>query len=375
MSLEQFRGACASTLESLNSRVAATTAFVGLDGFVDDILRVVDKRQNAETFTTLSTIRQLADRFGAAAGQSTNIEIVRRLLKLGGNGPIMANALASFGIQVSYLGCLGYPKIHPVFDEFTRRAQVASIAEPGYTDALEFDDGKIMVGKHFSLKEVNWENIQARFGKDAFAAKFASADFVGFVNWTMLPYMSDIWAAVQKELLPALKGPKRTIFFDLADPEKRTQADIKRALDLIVAFGSHFNVILGLNEKESHEIGDVFGIKPKDGSQQALAEHTLALAQRIPVSTLVVHPVAYALAVTAGKASIVDGPFVAKPLITTGAGDHFNAGFCLGKLLGLADDQALLTGVSTSGFYVRTAKSPSVADLAGFMRHWPSKEG
>lgn len=374
MSPEQFRQNCAASLESLGSRVPQTSAFVGLDGFVDDILRVVDKRQDAEHFTTLATIEELAKRFAAAAGHSTNIEIVRRLLKLGGNGPIMANALASFGLQVSYLGCLGYPKIHPVFDEFTRRAEVASIAEPGYTDALEFDDGKIMVGKHFSLKEVNWANIQQRFGQDKFAAKFGGSDFIAFVNWTMLPCMSEIWAAVQRELCPALKGPKRKMFFDLADPEKRTQADIKRALDLIVAFSPHFDVILGLNEKESHEIGKVFGIKPKAGTPQALVDHALELSRRVPVSTLVVHPVAYALAVSGGQASLVEGPFVAKPLITTGAGDHFNAGFCLGKVLGLPDELALLTGVSTSGFYVRTAKSPSIADLAGFMRSWPSKE-
>jgi len=374
MNIEQLRLDCAARLEGLSPQAARTSAFVGLDGFVDDILRVVDKRQDAEHCTTLRTIQELAARFAAAAGHSTNIEIVRRLLKLGGNGPIMANALASFGIKVSYLGCLGYPKLHPVFDEFARRASVSSIAEPGYTDALEFDDGKIMVGKLFSLKEVNWTNIVERYGREKFTAQLSGSDFIGFVNWTMLPCMSDIWAAIQKEISPALRGPKRTMFFDLADPEKRTLQDIERALGLIVGFCDNFNVILGLNEKETHELGKALGLRPADGSRQALADHAMELSRRIPVSTLVVHPVAYALSVSDGKLSTVEGPFVARPLITTGAGDHFNAGFCLGKLLGLPDDLALLTGVSTSGFYVRTAQSPSVSDLANFMRQWPSQE-
>jgi sugar/nucleoside kinase (ribokinase family) len=65
------------------------------------------------------------------------------------------------------------------------------------------------------------------------------------------------------------------------------------------------------------------------------------------------------------------GPFTSKPLITTGAGDHFNAGFCLAKLLGLDNELSLLTGVTTSGFYVRTAKSPGVADLVEMLRNWP----
>ena len=74
----------------------------------------------------------------------------------------MANALASFGLKVTYLGILGYPNLHPVFADFAKRAEVHSIAEPGYTDALEFDDGKIMLGKHQSLKQMNWENIKSR---------------------------------------------------------------------------------------------------------------------------------------------------------------------------------------------------------------------
>ena len=67
--------------------------------------------------------------------------------KLGGNGPIMANALACLGLHVTYLGCLGYPEIDPVFRDFATRATVRSIAEAGHTDALEFDDGKLMLGK------------------------------------------------------------------------------------------------------------------------------------------------------------------------------------------------------------------------------------
>ena len=34
--------------------------------------------------------------------------------------------------------------------------------------------------------------------------------------------------------------------------------------------------------------------------------------------------------------------------------------------------QGLLTGVATSGFYVRSAQSPSINDLAGLLRNWPA---
>ncbi|MBI5775012.1 MAG: hypothetical protein HZA89_14885 [Verrucomicrobia bacterium] len=371
----ELRAECAQKLLAAEKTVSQMSAFVGLDGFVDEILHVVDKRENAGSFQRLPTIARLAERLAGAAGRSTNIELVNQRTKLGGNGPIMANALASFGARVTYLGTLGYPALHPVFADFARRAEVHSVTEPGHTDALEFDDGKIMLGKHYPLKELTWANIAARFGREKFQAKFVSADLVAFVNWTMLPAMSDIWETLLKELCPALTGPRRKLFVDLCDPEKRTPPDIARALELITQFNRHFDVILGLNEKEACELAKVLGVPVKSHEPEGIAALALELNRRVPVWTLMVHPVTYALAVTDGAAAIVAGPYVGKPLITTGAGDHFNAGFCLGKMLGFDNALCVLTGVTTSGFYVRTARTPNIADLAAMLRDWPERKG
>jgi sugar/nucleoside kinase (ribokinase family) len=372
MNPEQLRQQTANDLQAAAGRVAQMTAFVGLDGFVDDILHVVDKRESAEKYQRLPTIAQLAERLAAAAGRSTNIELVSQLTKLGGNGPIMANALASFGMKITYLGILGYPNLHPVFADFAKRAEVHSIAEPGYTDALEFEDGKIMLGKHQSLKQMNWENIKSRFGQEKFATQFGRADLVGFVNWTMLTYMSDIWSAVLKEICPAMKGTRRKLFIDLADPEKRTNEDILRALELVAAFQKYFDVILGLNEKEAYEIAKNLGLKVTSHTPEGLQKLCQEIHLRVQVDTIIVHPTAYALASGPDGISLTQGPFTPKPKITTGAGDHFNSGFCLGKLLGFSTERCLLTGVTTSGFYVRTAQSPTVPDLASLLRNWPS---
>ena len=372
MTKSELRQETAHQLEATASQVPNKTAFIGLDGFVDEILHVVDKRESAEKYQRLPTIAQLAERLSAAAGRSTNIELVGQLTKLGGNGPIMANALASFGLKVTYLGILGYPNLHPVFADFAKRAAVHSIAEPGYTEALEFEDGKIMLGKHQSLKQMNWQNIQSRFGREKFCASFGSADLVGFVNWTMLTSMSDIWAAVLKEVCPGMKGARRRLFIDLADPEKRTPEDISRALELICAFQKYFDVILGLNEKESYEIGKNLGLKIDDHSPEGLQKLCREIHLQIRVDTIIVHPTAYALASGPDALALVEGPFTPKPKITTGAGDHFNSGFCLGKMLGFTTECCLLTGVATSGFYVRTAQSPSIPDIATLLRNWPA---
>jgi sugar/nucleoside kinase (ribokinase family) len=370
---EELREQTAARLLGSMEHVTRLRAFVGLDGFVDEIVHVVDKRDNAEVFHRLPTINALAQRLAGAAGQSTNIELVNQRTKLGGNGPIMANALARLGIKVTYVGALGYPHLHPVFTEFARNAEVHSIADPGHTDAMEFEDGKLMLTKTTSLNEVTWDNIQRRYGRGKFIEQFSTADLVGFVNWTMIPYMSELWASILKEFCPVEHSLRRKIFFDLADPEKRTPKDIAQALDLIAGFEKYFEVILGLNEKEAYEVGAVLGLNTARRTRDGLGALALEIRKRTAVGTLVVHPVTYALAASGDAVTFVDGPFVEKPLITTGAGDHFNSGFCLGKLLGCDNATALLCGVTTSGHYVRTAHSPGVEDLANMMRDWPTR--
>ncbi len=141
---------------------------------------------------------------------------------------------------------------------------------------------------------------------------------------------------------------------------------------MIAAFDKYFDVIFGLNEKESGEIGKVLGLDTSNHSPEALAKLGQEIIKRVSVNTVLIHPVSYALAVGKEGVHVVQGPFTPRPRITTGAGDHFNAGFCLGKLLGLDNESSLLCGVTTSGFYVRQAASPSIQDLADTMRHWPT---
>src|SRR5436190_10538283 len=85
----KLRSECATKLLAAATRATELSAFIGLDGFVDEILHVVDKRESAEKYVRLPAIAQLAQRLAAAAGRSTNLELVSQRTKLGGNGPIM----------------------------------------------------------------------------------------------------------------------------------------------------------------------------------------------------------------------------------------------------------------------------------------------
>jgi sugar/nucleoside kinase (ribokinase family) len=372
MNTPELRDRAAKALDASAERVRGMSAFVGLDGFVDEIIHAVDTRKNATEFTRLETISDFGGRITEAAGRSTNIEFVRQNKKLGGNGPIMANALATLGLKVIYVGALGYPNIHSVFNSFCERAEVHTIAESGHTDAVEFMDGKVMLVKSSSLNDITWANVQERYGRDRFEAAFNRSTLVSFVNWTMIPFMSDIWQSLLTEFCPRLTGPRRRIFFDLADPQKRPVEDIRGAMKLMGQFQQYFDVTLGLNEKESCEIGEVMGLECDDRTPEGLARMGKAIYANLKIDSLVIHPVTYAFAIRNGEVATVSGPRITKPLITTGAGDHFNSGFCLGQLLGLDNATCVLLGVATSGYYVKTAQTPTLSDLAGMLRNWPS---
>jgi sugar/nucleoside kinase (ribokinase family) len=359
----------ADTLESQIPTLAAHRVTIGLDGFVDEIVSVVNKRASIERFTPVDTLASFGERIKSAAGKSTNAELVVQQVKLGGNGPIMANALATFGTPVTYIGNLGYPKLHPAFEEFAKRATVYSVAEPGHTDALEFTDGKLMLGKITSLNDITWTNLVARVGRDKLFESFAQASLVGLQNWTMIPLMSEIWQHLLNEFCPKLPTRvRRSSYFDLADPERRSADKIREAIELVAKFQQYFETYLGLNERESFQIGHVFGYAGATDGEDAVKSVAKFIHDQIKISGVVVHPRAYAVAASAAGVSSMHGPFVEKPLISTGAGDHFNAGFCLGKLIGADDEVALQLGVGTSGYYVRTATSPSASELAEFLR-------
>ena len=349
----------------------AVKAMVGLDGFVDEIIAVVDKRTDSEHYEPVRTIDHLARKITAAAGQSSNYELVIKQRKLGGNGPIMANALASLGVSVTYVGNVGYPTIDPVFEELAARAHVVSIGEPGHTDALEFDDGKLMLGKHQTLHQVSWDNLIARLGRDKLKALMDGSQLIGMVNWTMLPNMSRIWAKMLDEVVPNTERHTRRLFIDLADPEKRTAADILEALKLLQRFQDQVDVILGLNLKESLEIADVLGLPGAADPEAAIEDNARAIREKLGLACVVIHPRRGAAAAVRDESATFAGPFVQHPKISTGAGDHFNAGFCLGRVLGFSLEESLCTGVATSGYYVRTAQSATATQLAEFIAKLP----
>lgn len=366
-----FRQRALQELRAARNRAGQKSALVGFDGFVDTIVTPVGlRRGQGENFTPITTITEFGQRVLGAAGKSTNLEFYPVMDKLGGNGPIMANALLAAGTRVTYIGALGQPQVNPVFSDMATRARTISICAPAQTTAVEFTDGKLMLGQMRSLDEITYERICAVMGEAALHAELAASDLIALVNWTMIPNMTAIFQELVDRVLPKLPTRDRIFFFDLADPEKRTTEDLLTALATVARFEKFGRVTLGLNLKEAQQVAAAYGFATFEAEEKPLRRIAEELRAKLDIATVVIHPKESAVCASRDGTAWVPGPYVTHPRITTGAGDHFNAGFTTGQLLGLTPESCLALGVCTSGHYVRSAESPSLADLETFLANW-----
>ena len=165
-----------------------------------------------------------------------------------------------------------------------------------------------------------------------------------------------IWQTLARQVLPQLPGERRTIFADLADPAKRTKDDLKAALDALVELQGVADVVLGLNGSECAQVWAVLGGAWEGDSEDTAiaADGAAAIQQALGLRVVMVHLVGSAAAADAKTAVGCPGFACSSPTITTGAGDHFNAGFFAAfcQKLSLLD---CFVGGATSGHYVRTA--------------------
>lgn len=363
-------------------------ALVGFDGFVDSIVRLVRLRHGATDFEPIATIPEFAARCAAAAGKSTNIERVTLDDRFGGNAPLMSSGLAALGARVAFIGAVGTTDaglgaadaIDPLFAPFAARcASCVPIARPGHTLCLEFDDGKIMINDTAAVQHVTWARVVERVGLDRLRADVADASILAVMNWSLLPGVEGIWEGLRRDvLLPLGESPERRLFIDLSDPAKRPDDDLRRAMALLrgLEVTPALRVTLGLNLAEGERLARVMGVAFDAAAPRRVELPRLcrALRDALALDCVVIHPREGAAGAWRDQAAWFEGPFTASPTLSTGAGDHFNAGLACAQALGLDLPAALAVGCAVSGAYVRDGVSPPRDRVAAFLDDLPPPE-
>jgi len=345
--------------KKIRQKQNSVSYLVGFDGFIDELSLCVDKRISQEHYERLGEITQLAARIQGASGRSCNIELVPMQKKLGGNAPILANALARSGSKVALIGAMGAPTIDPIFQDLCSRCIFyASIANPGYTDAIEFLDGKILLGKLTPIHHITVESVLKTVPKATFIQLIDHVDLVACTNWTMIPAMTDIFQFLLESVYPFVTKKRRLLFIDLADPAKRSVDDLKRALMILKSLQSVCSVCLGLNVSEAEQVAAALSVSSKNLCP--------SIQKALGIEQVVVHAHDHSVGADASNSYRFDGPYFKNPKVLTGGGDNFNAGYCLGLASGLHLEECLFLGNHTAGYYVLNGESPSLSELEEF---------
>ncbi|MBA2481632.1 MAG: carbohydrate kinase [Planctomycetes bacterium] len=359
----------AARLHASAPRVAQLRLVAGFDGFVDEMISVVGTRTGRDAWTRMESMAELARVMSAASGRNSLREIVVRSQDPGGCAVNLGDGLAALGVGVDFFGTIGSPR-HPAFDAFAGacRSSTALGRSYGRTLAFEFGDGKFMFSAVEQLAELDPPLFERCLADGSFTRACAQAGLLAFTNWTLYPHMTACWRLLHERVLSSLTHHP-WLFLDLVDPSSRSDADVRDMLAVVRGFEGPCRTVLGVNLTEAAVLGRIVGLgAPRP---ESLAEHASALRTTLGISQVVIHNAKVnAVAEAAGSVACGAGPFCERPAKTTGAGDRFNAGYCLGLLLDLEPESRLALASATSGSFIRAAHSATLADTARFVEDW-----
>jgi sugar/nucleoside kinase (ribokinase family) len=353
--------------EQLRASTHVPRALVGFDGFIDTMADVVEQRFSSrpDHYRAIPTIAKLAERIASVAGVSTNLEVRTRSVAAGGNGPYMAGAMARLGCVVRCIGALGEPQIDPVYADLASRCErVWSIAHAARTDALEFSDGKIMLNHPDAIDDVSWDRVIKRVGLQTLIETCQHSDVIATVNWTNLGGLPSIWKGLREQVFPRLSSSP-VLFVDLADPGRRTDDDVSGLLDDLQNLQKAATVTLGLNLVECERLSRIAGLPALKGSvsrpgeAEDFAQAAATLRESLGLSRVIVHNRVGCGAADADQLAWLLSRLIDRPVITTGAGDHFNGGFAMALARGLDLGSSLAVANATATIYVEEGSGPN----------------
>ena len=362
----------ASRLESVS--ISDCRVVTGFDGFVDEMITLVGERRSLTDFTPVPDIATFGGLISSAAGHSSLREIVVNDVHPGGCAVNLADGLASLGARVECFATLGEP-VHAAFREIADKCEGFHSwgREPGRTLAFEFADGKLMFSAVKQLADFTPELVSGLLADGTYAAACGHAQVIALTDWSLYPHMTDVWRLLQREVFS--KRDRRPHFLiDLVDPASRSAPDILEMAGILRDFEPAGPLTLGLNGNEANILSKLHGLEP--ASPDAAPDETLSQASelraRLEISRVVIHRIPFAVSADADGGFVQPGPFCPNPKKSTGAGDRFNAGICLGLALGWNAADALALGCGASGFFVRNARSACQRELGEFLRQWAS---
>ncbi len=329
--------------------------FLGFDAFIDHIVKPIKSGSALNPEAYFESMNAFGQFLSERDGMNCSVELQSCVEKLGGNAPITANALISLDVDCVCVGGFGLPEINPVFAELSERAELISVSNPGMTTALEFGNGKVMLGINKDINSLGFEHITERVSKQGLIEHISKSDLLMFLNWSELPRSTEIYKGFASEVLPHVDGEK-ILYMDLSDCARRDMSEVQELCEVIKALPRHIHVYLSLNRNEDRIVCGACGIdadKPDEIRAQALVE-------ALGLEGVILHRRERCHMTSKSGSGTSYTELCKTPAVSTGAGDNLNACICKGLLLGMSPLEIVEFATAGSGFYVENGYSGSM---------------
>jgi sugar/nucleoside kinase (ribokinase family) len=355
--------------DELPGGVDTAPVVFGFDGYLDRVREVVGDRTDPETYDRLDTLSGFRDRVDASvqAESSLSFEWLEAGQRTGGHTCHLARAFGTWDFAPSLVGMYGDP-VRDAFETEFGDYDLVSLGDPGVTDAVEFDDGKLMLTEIGDTMDLDWGGLDEGFGHDALRDRLDGAALLGVGYWSETPDLPDILDGLAA-MWDDIADPPGTVLVDPGDVRKLDTERLRAGRAAIGRLAAETDVVVSANRAETGVLADAF-----DGeSERSFEEAARAAFDALDPTWFVGHGIDRSVVVTADSTDAVAVPAVDDPELTTSSGDHFNAGLALGALTGLDPAASVVVGNAVAGHFVRTADQPSLAEIRAFLDEYLSK--
>lgn len=353
----ETRAAVAACRDHLPPEPSGGTVVFGFDGYVDNV-RVAGRSGTEGTRERIRTLAAFGDEIVSSAADNSSLSISwdRKGRRTGGHVSHLARVYQELGFAPTMLGMCGDPLLEIFEEEFTD-STIYSLGDPGITDAIEFDDGKLMLMESGGAATLDWETLRSRVGVETLVDELDGARLLGIGYWAMIPALPEILDELRETVFPALSSPPEHVLLDPANVRELDRAKLEEIVAATRRLDEVVDVTVSANRAETKVLAS-------DRGGDSLAADARDAFDRLGVERFVGHSVTESVVVTdEGSTNVAVEP-VESPELTTSAGDHFNAGFALGLIEDLPDEASVVLGNALAREFVRTGETPSYADVA-----------
>lgn len=348
--------ACKSTLPA--SPAGGKVVF-GFDGYLD-ILR--ELRQEASTgVERITSLEVVGNRILEAVDADSSLSFGWQTTgkRAGGHVCHLSRAYDNLGYDPTLVGTLGDP-VRPFFEERFGHLDLHSLGEPGTTDAVEFNDGKLLMTEGGDIESVDWDWLVDRVGQDTLSNVLDGAQLLGIGYWAMIVGLPEILDGIRERLWPTLADPPEHVIVDPADIRRLASEDVRTVADATDRLAAVTDLTVSANRVETQALTEILC----EQASEDLVENTRRVFDALDVDRVVSHSVNQSCCVSADGTTRVSVEPVTEPSLTTSAGDHFNAGFSLGLVTGLSESASLVSGNAFARRFVETGRTPEYDELS-----------